>query len=243
MTLEPERNGNNGRPSAWGALWGVLTEPGRTFAAFAGQVPILPPYLVAMALALVTALLTMPVTQRIAQQQMATQGGLPAEGLSIFKWFLVGISVVGALARPWVSGVIVALVALFFGQFSSTRAGFTAYLGLVGYASLPAAAGGVVQALLVMSAGSVDALTRISLSPAVFLPDGSSLALRAVLGLLNPFSLWYYAVLCIGFATLNRGKWTRGLSFALTLFAFSALFALLGGLLGGRFVTQMPQMQ
>jgi VanZ family protein len=53
--------------------------------------------------------------------------------------------------------------------------------------------------------------------------------LRAALGTINPFDLWYYALLAIAFATLHKKQPSKGVPFVAVVYLLTLLMALLGG--------------
>ncbi|MGE5674563.1 MAG: Yip1 family protein [Mycobacterium leprae] len=221
----------------WRALLGVWLEPGATFEGLRERMPILLPYLVQMAIGVPVAIISARASTNLSQSFMAGQPVPPGFDAAMKTASMVG-GLLSGLAMPWLTGVVVAGLATFFGQFQSTRVPFGTYLGLVGYARLPVVVGTVVQAFLTLSATTMAELTTKSVSLAVLLPADASPYLRGALSTLNPFVIWYYVILTIGLATLHRAKPSKTWSLAATLFAVSLLLATVGGGLGTTMIQQ-----
>lgn len=177
--------------SAWGALVKVITEPKATFEKLGDAPAVFPGYLLQMVAAGVALWFTLPLSLKMAEEMMAANPGMPAEAVAVGKWAGVIGGSIGALAGPWISGVLLALVAMFFGQFQGSPVKFPAYLGMIGYARVPLAINTIIGGLLASQAASLQDLATKSLSLAVFLPADASPHLRALLEAFNPFDLWY----------------------------------------------------
>lgn len=222
---------------AYRAILRVITEPGATFASFSERVPIFPGYLAQMLAGVIGLILTLPVTMRVLEEQLMTNPTFTPEMLTVSKWSGIIGGAFGVLALPWLAGLIVALLAMFFGQFQEERVPFTSYLGMVGYARVPLVLGSLLSSVLVAFLGKQAATLNLSL--AVLAPEGSSLMLKSFLGTFSPFGIWYYCVLAIAFGALHRGKATKGLGLVLTLYVISLAFTLGGAAIGSRFIPQM----
>jgi hypothetical protein len=213
------------RPSAWGALLRIITEPEATIRDFGDRIPIFPGYLLQMVLSGVMTYLMIPATMAMLDQQFATQG-IPPEQMGMVRTVSLGSALATSLFTPWIAGLFTALLAMFFGQFRGGGVGFVQYLGLVGYARIPVALGGVLSGAMIMASGSV---MNAGISLAALLPEGSSPYLMGILGAFNPFTFWYYAVLAIGFGVLHKGGAKKGLSLVITMFIVTLLMSLGSG--------------
>ncbi|HLN64738.1 MAG TPA: YIP1 family protein [Symbiobacteriaceae bacterium] len=212
--------------SAWGAIFRIITEPEATFRSFGEHLPILPGYLVQMGLSLVMALLMLPATLAMVEQQLATMPQASPINPGVMKMIQAGSVLFSALITPWLAGVFTALLALFIGQFQGGARNFTQYMGLVGYSRLTLALGSVVQGLIIFLTGKIQMSNAISL--AAFAPEGASPYLTGFLGAFNPFSFWYWAVMAIGFGVLHKGTWKKGISLVVIMFILSVLIATVG---------------
>ncbi|HYF94621.1 MAG TPA: YIP1 family protein [Symbiobacteriaceae bacterium] len=224
-------------PSPWKALVKVITEPGATFRAFGGRVPVAPGYLVEMLFSLAGTLLAMPVALRIAEQTLLATPGYTPQMMSFARWSGILGGAFFALAGPWLAGVLVSLFAMFFGQFQEERVPFTSYLGMIGYARISLSIHALLNGILVMALGGQTAEFKLSL--AALAPNGSSLLLKTFLGTLNPFGIWYYCLLAIGFAALHRAKPAKGVGLIATIYVLSFLMTYGLAALGGKFAPQM----
>lgn len=223
--------------SGWRALLRVILEPGATFEQLGPRPPVLPGYLVQTGLVLVGTLLSLPALMAIAEQQALAQGQ-PAELMAMTRYVAVGSGVFSAVAGPWFSGLLLALACLFFGQFQRTEASFTGYFGLAGYARLPLAIGTIINGLMMrLSDVDLTQMQSMSISPAAFLPVGANPYLAALLGQFNPFTLWFYALLAIGFGTLHRKTARAGLVLVIALFVINTLLAFAGVGVASKFST------
>lgn len=220
---DPNLKTPESKASAWGALVRVITEPAATFEAFGERVPILPGYLVQMLLSLVMTLLMLPATFAMVEQQLAAMPQTSPINPGVMKMIQGGSVLFGALITPWLAGVFTALLALFIGQFQGGARNFSQYMGLIGYSRITLALGGIVQGVIIYLTGNVQMSTAISL--AAFAPEGASPFLTGLLGVFSPFTLWYYAVLAIGFGVLHKGTWKKGLSLVVIMLILSALMA------------------
>jgi hypothetical protein len=227
------------RQNAWGALVRVITEPAATFRDFAGRVPIFPGYLASMVLGLAGSLMALPVALKVAEQLTSANPAMTPELANISRWSGIIGAVVAALAGPWIGGLLVSLFAIFFGQFQEQRVSYVTYLGMVGYARVPLAIGQVVTGALTLAlAGKVKGLT---LSLAILAPNGAgaSPVVKTLLGMVTPFSIWYFALLAIGFGALHRGKASRGLGLVLTIFVILAIVMAASAAVGSKLTGQM----
>lgn len=209
-------------PSPWKAILRVIHEPAALFEEFDGRVPIFPGYLVQMLLGLVSLALTLPLSLRVVEQASALNPVATPEVLAIGKWAAVAFGALGVLIAPWLSGLLVGLIALFFGQFQEDRVPYPAYLGMMGYARLPLALSSLVGAIITAVAG--EKAVGISLSLATLLPAGGSVILASIAASITPFSIWYYWLLAVCFGTLHHERPGRGAAFALTLYIINLLF-------------------
>lgn len=215
-----------GSPSlpGWRALRRVLTDPGETFRRLGDQPPVLPGYLLQMAVGLLVFALTVNTTMALLDQGMAisaSQPGaqeMPPGFAPVMKWVSVGFVAAARLAGPWLAGLLLTLIALFVGQFQGGGVPFSAYLGMIGYARVPLA----LSALL---SGVWTALTDkpLIMSLTVFLSPEASPYLKGLLSMFNPFGLWYYALLAIGFAALFKRPPGKGWALPALLFVVATL--------------------
>jgi len=221
------------RISPWRALLRVLTSPGETFRSLGSKPPVLAPYLIQSLVGVVVIALTFSFVTKVALDQasaaMAAQSAMTAEDMAtmetVMRWAgMVGL-VVQEVVSPWVTGLVLALVAIFFGQFQGGGVPFAAYMGMIGYARMPLVLSRLLTAVFIAATGQA-----LDLSAAAFLPAGASPALTAALQMLNPFGIWYYVLLAIGFAALFRREPRRGWAFPVTLFVLGTVIsAALGG--------------
>lgn len=226
------------RPSPWKALIRVISEPAATFRDFGDRVPVFPGYLLQMALGLAGALMILPVTLRLMESTIINTPGYTPELATITRWSGIIGGALMTLAVPWIAGVFVALLGLFFGQFQESRVSFVSYLGMVGYARIPVALQTFLGGILALVMGEKAATLNLSL--AALLPKGSNGMLVAFLTTINPFTIWYYCLLAIAFGALHRGKASRGLGLVLTLYVVLLLVSMAGAGIASRF--GVPQM-
>ncbi len=211
----------------WTALYRVLTAPTETFRDIAERPPIIPGYLLQIVALAAMVFVTLPLAMQVQEQMMLQTGEEGA--LSFIRAVAIATGAVEVLTLPWLQGLVLALVALFFGQFVGGGATFRQYFGMVGYAKVPLAVGMLIQAPLMAQAGSLSDLQHITLSAAALVPPDASVYLRFALMSLNPFALWYLALMAIGFAALHRTRWTRSLPLVITLFVVGTLMTMAQG--------------
>lgn len=219
---------NQQKPGPWSALLRVITEPAATFQALAERPAILPAYLLAMAIGLVAAVISLPLTKAGVAEQMAKSPTAPGTAAQFAEIVAISIAFFVALAGPWLAGLIVALIANFAAQFQGGSAGFRTYFSMVGYARVPLAVGGLLQAALMSRAATFQQAQSMSLSLAALAPEGTNSILKTFLSTINPIGLFYYALLAIGFAVVQRMKPSRGAIFAGTVYVLGLLVMLAG---------------
>lgn len=219
------------RFNAWSGLIKCLTNPTAAFADLAEhpQPPFLLAYMVAGLLGVPLIYVSTQITLGVLQAQLAAQG-LPPEANTVAQAIAYATAVGGGLFGPLLIGLCIALLAALVGLFVGGGVKFRQYLSMLAYAGLPSAIGGFVQGLLAFGATSLNQLQQISISPAAFLPAGSSPLILAVVGLINPFGLWSFYLLMVGFAALHRSKLAKGALFAGVLLVFQVLLLLWTGM-------------
>lgn len=229
MTQQAEHPLESPQVSSWGALISVLTDPVTTFQGLAQRAPILPPYLLSMVATVSVVLLTMEMQLQLQADAFAKQGVEPPPTALIM---IPGV--LFAAAMPWLAGLLVAFIAWLFGKFQQTEVRFGAYMSMAGYAAIPSLIGGLIQGGMIMFANDATQAMKMSLSPAVFVPD-ADLMVKAFLQSINPFDIWHYILMAVGFAALHRIKPVRGAAFAVTYYLLVLGFVLAGAKIGQMF--------
>ncbi|MFZ5815305.1 MAG: YIP1 family protein [Bacillota bacterium] len=219
--------------SPWRALWSVVTDPIATFGRLGPRPAIFPAYLLQMVAGLAGFVLSYPYLMQLIEQGAAAAPGTSPEQVAFTKMTALTGGLVSAVAAPWVAGLLVSLVALFMAQFQGGSLPFSAFFGMVGYARLPLVIATLLGGLWVRLLGQ-----PLDISPGALLSAEASPVLKAALGTLNPFGLWYYALLAIGFAALHQKPPAKGAAFALLLFLLYLFFAMAGGGLSAVFTPQ-----
>lgn len=227
INLQEAPHVEQGLANKWTAIGTVLADPVRTFRSLGENPPIFPGYLLQMLVGLIATVVILPKTLHSVAAQLAASGA-PPESLVIGKWSGAIGGFLGNLAQPWIVGLVVSLLALMVGQFLGGGVSFRAYFGMIGYARIPLALNVLLSSLLASRAESLEQMATMSLSPAAFLPADSSMLLRAFLTTLNPFDLWYYILLAIGFAILHKVKPVKGVALSFILYVLVLGMALAG---------------
>lgn len=200
--------------SPWGALFRVVTEPGLTFERLGERPPIMPGYLFQMLGILVVSAATWSAMLAVAEDQLAKMAAAGQATGGGSATFIVITGVVALLIAPWLAGLFTSLLGLLAGQFQGGGVHFGAYFGMIGYARVPLMLGAFVQGLMTLLAKSPQEASKLSLSLAAFLPADASNTLRVFMQSINPFDIWYYVLLAMGFAALHKKKPARGITFA-----------------------------
>lgn len=206
--------------SPWAMALAVLTNPMTAMQAVAEQPRVWPAYLIQSLLMAGAAAVTAPKTLELTMQRV---GDVP--GAAITGGMIGGV--IGALAAPWLIGLLVAGVAKLVGAFYERPVPFRDYFAMVGYARIPATIGMALGSLLVLSVNSPEAMNQMSLSPAVFVPEASPFV-RVFLLSLNPFELWTLALCAIGFAAVHRIQPSKGVGFSAALYVVSFALGMIG---------------
>jgi hypothetical protein len=224
-----DRGPNEQKPGPWGALLTVITEPTATFRALAERPALLPPYLLQTVAGLIGVYLLLPLTKAGVAEQLIKTPPPPGMTPQLYQMIGIGAALFGALAGPWMIGAILALIASFFAQFQGGSAGFRPYLSMIGYARVPLAVGGLIQALLMTRATSMQQAQTMSLSLAALAPDETHFVLKALLSTINPFDVFYYALLAIGFGAVQRMRPARSATFVGVIYVLALGLMLVGG--------------
>lgn len=220
--------------SPWRALWLMLTDPVSTFQRLGTRPAVFPAYLLHMVAGLVAIALAWSYTMDLVAEQVAANAAATPDLMPVMKMSAVVGGIIGGAAAPWVAGLLVSLLALFIGQFQGGGVPFSAFFGMIGYARIPLTIATLLGGLWVALVGQ-----PLDISLAAVLSADASPTLKAALQMVNPFGLWYYALLAIGFATLMKKPATKGIPFAATLFVLSLLLAMAGGGLSAAFTPSM----
>ena len=223
-TMNP---GAEPRISPWGAVLRVLTDPAQTFRSMADKPPVLAPYLVHMVAGAVFGILAFRPTMELAllgQQQALAAMPQGAEMnmefmTTVTQWTTALSLAASALIAPWISGLVISLVATFFGRLQGGGVPLSSYMGMIGYARMPLAISTLLTGIFMAITGQT-----LNLTPAAFLPEGAPPVLVGLLGSLNPLNLWYYVLLAIGFAALHGREPRKGWPLPVTLFVITTLF-------------------
>lgn len=212
--------------SPWRAVVRVLLSPVETFRALGNRPPVLVPYLVHTLVGVVVLALTYSSTMEMVDQigvMMASQPGVTGDDVQMMqqftRWGATAGLAIQSVAGPWIVGFVLALVALFFGQFHGGGVSLSAYMGMIGYARMPLALSLLLSAVYQAFAGQ-----PLNLSAAAFLPGDASPILAAALTMLNPLGLWYYALLAVGFAALFGREPRKGWAMPVTLLVIGTLY-------------------
>jgi len=220
---------NTPRINPWTALLRILTDPLDTFERLGTRPAILPAYLLQMVTGLAGAWMVLPLTLQALQEVPA--GTLTAEQMAMVEKTATAMALVEPLVVPWITGGLLALVAAFVAQFMGGSLGLRPYFGMVGYARVPLAINTLLTSFLASRADSLAEAATMSLSPAAFLPAGSSPYATALLGMINPFGIWYYVLLALGFAALHRNRPAQGAPLAGVVFLINLAGALISAAL------------
>jgi hypothetical protein len=223
----PLQNGEQRRADGpWLQLGSVLFSPQSTFESLAQRPYVFPGYALQTAVSLVVTAVSLPAVYAAATQQMNSVG-ISQDAATISLRAGLAASAFGVFVSPWLVGFFIAVTAMFFGQFLGGAPNLRTYMALVGYARVPLALNTLLLGFLILVKG-INAQATVSLSVAVFLPDGANPYLRTVLSSIGPFDLWYLYLLGLGFSTLHGEKPRQGLLLSGVVYGLGLLFALAG---------------
>jgi len=228
--LEP----NVERINPWTALCRILTDPWITFQRLGDKPAILPGYLAQMAGSLILSIFTIPLSLQVTADQLAQMPPeqIPAGYEAMLRNITIGGTVAQGLVTPWITGLFIAALATFMAQFTGASVGFRSYFGMVGYARVPLVINAVIQGLLLTRASTLSEAMTMSLSLAAFLPADSNIFVSSLLGLVNPFGIWYYVLLAFGFAALHHTPPKKGWTFAGAIVALNIVGTLISAAVG-----------
>lgn len=213
------------RLSGWRALVSVLTDPNESFRQLGTKPSVLPPYLIQTLVGVLLFVLLLTTQSGVIDQAvataMATQPTVQPGMDEMFRIITIVTFAFTLILAPWFVGLCLSLVALFFGQFQGGGVSFSAYFGMIGYARMPLLLSTLLGWFYQVATGKA-----LQLSAAALLPAGSSPYLAGLLGMINPFGIWYYALLAIGFGALFGRSGRKGLAFSVTLFIVATIFTI-----------------
>lgn len=218
--------------SPWKALAEVLTDPVQAFRRLGSRPPIFPAYFLQMITGAIAFVIMYPYTMQLVNEQY-TKMAVDPSMIPTMKVTGLIVGVVSVLATPWVAGLVLGAISLFFAQFHAGSTSFSALFGMIGYARVPLA-----LSTLLSAAGTLMGNKPLNLSLSALLPADVNGPLQGLLSMLNPFGIWYYVLLGIGYATLLGKPMARGTIFAGVLFGISALLAM--GSTGISIIPAMP---
>jgi hypothetical protein len=197
------------------AVWGVLLQPGATFARLRERHPVLAPWLVASLLSVALALLTLSVSQRAAVHRMAdldspdlarnVQESLGRAGL-----FSVALAP-AALALRWAAAALILWSAV---VLAGGGVSYRSVLCVVAYSAVPAILGQGVDLGVTWFQGPefTPGLTPVFSSATSFgalLPAAPGAWATALLDRLTPFTLWGLLLWIVGLRETLRTGWAR----------------------------------
>lgn len=180
--------------SPWKALGQIGTDPIQTFRQLGSRPAIFPAYFLQMITGIVAFVLMYHYTMKLMDEQYSNMAIDPTAMSNMKIMGLVG-GVLSLLGAPWIVGLVISLTALFFAQFQSGSTSFSALFGMIGYARVPLVLSNVIAAASVSG-------KPLNLSLSAMLAADASRPFQTLLAMFNPFSVWYYVLLGIGFATL-----------------------------------------
>ncbi|HYF94120.1 MAG TPA: YIP1 family protein [Symbiobacteriaceae bacterium] len=199
--------------SPWKALFRVLVAPRTTFAALGDSPPILPGYLAGMIL---SALLFVEVLKLLpGSLEERGMSDAPAYAVTFGAVFTLGLM----LSAPWIAGAVNSAIAAVVGRMLGRDVKYSAYFGMIGYARLPVFLWGMLDSVFQLAS------VQIPQSPAFLVPKGSSIYLWAFADSLRPHDLWYFWLLAVGFATLQKSRVAKGALLPVTIYLLSLAFA------------------
>lgn len=222
--------------SGWRALVSVLTSPGETFRRLGARPPILPVYLFQTLLMALLFILTFKAGAAAFDQGIAAAGSQPnaqamdASGLAVVRTVTMTVMGVFTIAGPWLVGLVLSLFALFMGQFQGGGVSYGSYFGMIGYARMPLAIASILGGIYQVATGKA-----LNLSLAAFLSPESNPYLTGLLSTINPFTIWYYVLLAMGFATLFGRPARRGWALPALIWVINVLFTVVFSGVGSRF--------
>jgi len=214
-------------------LVAVIFDPLAVFARVRERPRFLAPFLGLAVLQVLVATLMLPYSReamRAMAQAAAGGAGAPADP-SRFAWLGVAFAPIGlAVGLVIGAGILWVLVNLLAGQAS-----FRHLLSVATYAGITAVFMGVASyAVLVLGGGRVE--TMADLRPGfgldLLVPEAGG-ALKALLGSVNPFSLWGMVLTALGIKATHKissgAAWTAAAIALVVSSIIAAGFALVGG--------------
>jgi hypothetical protein len=225
--------------SGFGRLIGVLVSPAKTFRAIAAR----PTWVVALVVlgllgAGIGVLLNTRADQReMIQKQMKKWGQNPTpeqldeavERAEHPSPVLRAVSIVTGLIGQAVGYLLPAFLFWLIFKLVGSELAFKSSLSTYLHASMPIAVATLLTIFVVLSRATVqpvDALTGglLASSPAFFLPEGTSAAVKAVLATFDVFNLWSVVLAVIGYRIVARVSTTAAVAAAVLLFLFGMGF-------------------
>ncbi len=217
------------KDTSFSRIVAVLTSPARTYRSIAERPTWLVPILVLMVLAVVTTYIAAPKIdwqETLATKLERADREVAPEEIETVLGFMQdygeGLLIGRAVVMPWIICPLLALIFLKLFEKMGCDLSFRTSLGVVAHGFMPWAVASVLGLSTLLASASLNLYRPgpMTLSPAAFASDQTSLELWVLLNSINPFSLWTAALLVIGFSVAARVS--KGRAAACVLGAWAA---------------------
>jgi hypothetical protein len=213
------------------ALSSVFLSPTRAFQEIARGASWLPPFLVCLALSLVSAFLAKPLTEAIARASVERMPEASREAASNAVGIQTTFQVALAPAQTAIAFLLGGLVFTGILRGMGMKLGFKRVFTALCYAGLIPALSGLVYGVMSRQKAAAGDVTGMEDIPRLGLDLlGGEGMVRGLLGAVNPFTIWWLVVLVFGFAVLS-GRTPR--QAATPVLVAGGIWTLLGGLFFG----------
>ncbi|RCX16198.1 Yip1-like protein [Fontibacillus phaseoli] len=172
------------------------------------------PFILLIAISLVSIFLQMPVIEQTAKESLQVNGLADSATVdTVVAGAIIGAIVMAPLSIAAVT-FIGALLYILLNLIVRGEAKYMQLVTMISYAALPGTLGGLITSIIIFATGAQSA-TEVSLSLAALVSDKSSMLYHLLL-LVNPFSLWGLALYVVGAAVMMKrprktvGMWIIG---------------------------------
>jgi hypothetical protein len=154
--------------------------------------------------------------------EMAERGRAMAEkGQMVFRY--------GTLVTVPILMFFYAFFAWLIGKFFGSKQTFAAAMMVIAYSFVPRLLESVAYAVqgLLMDPSSLNALSRLQLSPARFYdPDSASPMLLALLSRLDLFVIWFWILVGVGLYVTGKVSRGKAVAFSLTMWVLGSMWGI-----------------
>ncbi|MFZ5651667.1 MAG: YIP1 family protein [Bacillota bacterium] len=213
--------------SLWKRIYGVIWgSPARTMEDIVKRPASLGAVLLFMVANIVLTLLTAPKIKEFTAYtlQNLPGGKLPAEQMAVALNAAVVSAAAASVLLPLIMWVVTAGLLKLFNAFTGEKASFASLFAVTVFGNIPLVLDSMIKTVLVMLTPAQN-MARISISPALFLPDPGLFPGKeyVFLSQVDPFVFWTLGLIALGASIAMRVSFGKAAAFMGSLWLVYAL--------------------